>query len=103
VNIDEADLRALFDIATGSMDFGSGFLDSEEVVLLRRIAEMLGVDPMEGTPINFKASFAHEYVASARQTYAWPDESDRFFPCQVCTKRPELDAHHGISTPEVRW
>lgn len=55
-----AELRHLFDISTvGSMSFGSGFLDTEEVDVLRRIAVRLGVDPMEGTPSNFRREYPH--------------------------------------------
>jgi hypothetical protein len=47
------DLRVLFDTAVGSLDFASGFLDNDEVLALRRVAVVLGVDPLEATPHNF--------------------------------------------------
>lgn len=53
------DLKAMFDMATSSMDFGSGFLDTDEVVLLRKIAVRLGVDPIEGTPYDHKPNYPH--------------------------------------------
>ena len=53
------DLQALFDLAVNSMDFGSGFFGTDEVVLLRRIALHLGVDPMKATPNEFHANYPH--------------------------------------------
>lgn len=53
-------LQILFDALVQSMDFGSGFLDTEEVEALRAIAEDLGVDPMVATPSAFKAQYARK-------------------------------------------
>lgn len=47
-------LQALLDVAVNSMDFGSGFLDDEEVDALRAVAVLLGVDPMDVTPSGHK-------------------------------------------------
>jgi hypothetical protein len=63
--IDDQVLRALFDVAVSSMDFGSGFLDDEEVVSLRRAAEIIGVDPMAATPDNFKCKYRQHHAAMA--------------------------------------
>jgi hypothetical protein len=57
-------LRALFDIAVSSMDFGSGFLDDEEVARLREVAELLGVDPMAATPENFRCKYRGHHEAT---------------------------------------
>lgn len=57
-------LRALFDVAVSSMDFGSGFLDDEEVAQLRQAAKVLGVDPMEATPQNFWCKYRGHHAAS---------------------------------------
>ncbi len=56
------DLRTMFDIAVGSLNFGSGFLDSDEVDVLRRVAVQIGVDPMAGTPKEFALRTAHPFV-----------------------------------------
>lgn len=53
LTVRKGDLRALLDVATSSMDFGSGFLDNEQVEVLRKIAEVLDVDPTIVTPHNF--------------------------------------------------
>jgi hypothetical protein len=53
--------RHVFDIAVNSMDFGSGFLDDEEVTALRAYAEAIGVDPDEGTPNNMKHRYPHRF------------------------------------------
>src|SRR5262249_49323179 len=43
--------------AVGSMDFGSGFLDDEEVDNLRALAVVIGANPWEATPSNFRPKF----------------------------------------------
>lgn len=63
ISIYDGALRALFDIAVSSMDFGSGFLDDEEVSHLRAVAVILGVDPMRGTPDNFKCKYRGHHEA----------------------------------------
>lgn len=59
--IETEDLKALFDLAVSSMDFGSGFLDSDEVSMLRRVAVTIGVDPWVATPHLFRSQFPHPY------------------------------------------
>jgi len=49
--------RAVFDIATSSMDFGSGFLDDEEVTQLRHFASIIGVNPWLATPENHRPKY----------------------------------------------
>jgi hypothetical protein len=46
-------LRIVFDVATSSLNFSSGFLDHEEVLCLRAVARLLGIDPRDATPDNF--------------------------------------------------
>lgn len=53
IEVRKGDLRALLDVATGSMDFVSGFLENEQVEALRKIAGVLDVDPLLVTPSNF--------------------------------------------------
>lgn len=65
------DLRALFDIATESMDFGSGFLDDDEVAVLRRVAVLIGVDPMVGTPRPYVKKYPHTMDAVEKPVYDW--------------------------------
>lgn len=62
-DIPTEDLRALFDIAVGSLNFTSGFLDSEETEVLRRVAVAIGVDPMVGTPSEFATQYPHAFRA----------------------------------------
>jgi hypothetical protein len=65
------DLQKLFDTAVNSMDFGSGFLDHDEVVTLRRFASLLDVEKMTATPENFRKQFNHHYRPQTRTTYDW--------------------------------
>ncbi len=81
------ELQVVFDIAVNSMDFGSGFLDNDEVAILRSIATRLGVDPNVGTPSNHQASYPHPYK---------PFKKDRFGNeprCMDCFKDKEWDTH----------
>ena len=57
IPIRKGDLRALLDIASTSMDFGSGFLDDEAVEILRAAAVVLGVDPVQVTPSNHHCKY----------------------------------------------
>jgi hypothetical protein len=66
VTIDKVLLQAVFDVAVGSMDFGSGFLCDEDVEHLRAAAVVLGVDPLVGTPTNFVCKYTGEHK--------WADE-----------------------------
>ena len=62
--IDGRLLRVVFDVAVHSMDFGSGFLDDEEVAALRDVAVILGTDPDEATPGNFRCQYRGHHAAS---------------------------------------
>lgn len=55
------DVRAVLDVATMSMDFGSGFLDEEQVEALRKVAELLGLDPKVATPHNFVCKYGGDH------------------------------------------
>lgn len=72
---------AVFDIAVGSMDFGSGFLDKEETDALRAYAELLGIDPMRGTSYNQKHNYCTEHD--------WEDWGTK--RCKICGQRIEPD------------
>jgi hypothetical protein len=82
------DVQALFDIATGSMDFGSGFLDTDEVDALRRVAVHLGVDPMVATPRNFAGQYPHPFepVKGAHPDYRG---------CARCSRTADQPPHTG--------
>lgn len=61
ITIPKHSAQVLFDALCSSMDFGSGFLDTEEVEALRALAVALGVDPSEATPSEFESSYAHAF------------------------------------------
>ncbi|MDG4792712.1 hypothetical protein [Micromonospora sp. WMMD1082] len=84
------DLRILFDAVCNSLDFGSGFLDTEEVEALRRLAETLGVDPMVATPSEFRAQYAHDFEPCPPPPGPWrvstmggPIETDEAYAARV--------------------
>jgi len=64
VNLKREHVQRLFDICVNSMDFGSGFLESDDIEVLRAVAVSLGVDALVATPSEFKRNYAHPYVMS---------------------------------------
>jgi len=54
-------VQDMFDIVVGSLDFGSGFLDQEQIEMLRSVAEQLGVNPMVATPYEHAKSYPHRF------------------------------------------
>jgi hypothetical protein len=65
------DLRALLDIASGSMDATSGFLNNEEVEILRANAVVLGIDPITVTPKNFVCQYTGLHWWSWQSPRSW--------------------------------
>jgi hypothetical protein len=61
VTLSKDSAQRVFDALAGSMDFGSGFLESEDVLALRELAQVIGVDPSIGTPDEFKKDFPHKF------------------------------------------
>lgn len=80
--------RKVFDTAVDSMDFGSGFLDDEEVLALREFAVAIGVDPMTATPYGFSAKYNHVFVLSR----GWYGERGL---CGQCYLAEDAPCHHG--------
>jgi hypothetical protein len=94
VQIDFEKLQALFDMAVGSSDFGSGFLDTEEVELLREVAVTIGADPMDATPFTFATQYSHPYGEPSgnppiSQTTGLPVER----PCRHCDRKRDDSIH----------
>lgn len=73
VTIRKGDLRAVLDVATQSMDFGSGFLDNEQVEALRKLAGIIGIDPLVATPSNFTCQYKgeHEWLMTSWGKAPW--------------------------------
>jgi len=95
------DLQKLFDTAVNSMDFGSGFLDHDEVLTLRMFARILDVEPMTATPDNFRKQFPHQYKPQMRTVYDWTvlDHFERAKTkrdeevCYWCSERIDFEMH----------
>lgn len=83
VSIRRGDLRAVLDVATGSMDFGSGFLDNEQVEALRTVAVVLHIDPIEVTPSNFACLYQGHDWAPYDRPESQVGEAPRFY-CRRC-------------------
>lgn len=83
--ISEDDIREMFDIICCSMDFGSGFLDTPQVDLLRRVAVELGVNPMKATPSNQAENYPHAFEAYTN----WYNNTY----CSTCYKNKDHRCH----------
>jgi hypothetical protein len=78
-------LRTLLDLATNTLDFSSGYWDTEDTVAARRVAELLGVDPMTVTPAEHRRNYPHPFVARSKANYY----------CRTCDMPREHGAHEG--------
>jgi hypothetical protein len=85
--------RATFDIAVGSMDFGSGFLDDEEVKQLRDFAVRIGIDPMLATPETFRLKYQHAYEPD-RSEWHWEYPDPRNWASGIRVEGPYPDRCH---------
>lgn len=61
VSLPKEAARRVFDALVNSMNFGSGFLETDDVKALRVLAEAIGVDPLDGTPREFMPDFPHPF------------------------------------------
>ncbi|MFD6636726.1 hypothetical protein ACFWDN_12985 [Micromonospora chalcea] len=82
LSVPTVDLQYLFDMVVQSMDFGSGFMETDDVEVLRRFAVLLGVDPMKATPSEFRSQYPHRYDPGA-------------WHCTVCSKREDHPVHEA--------
>lgn len=79
-------LRALFDCAVNSMDFGSGFWDHEDTTAARAIAVLLGVDPWNATPRDHGVNYPHAFDT--------PDPDADWAYCRRCRQDRDHRCHH---------
>ncbi len=79
-------LQIVFDTAINSMDFGSGFLDNEEVEALREIAVILGIDQMVATPDPFKCQYGYHNYATEDSAHTWTPLAFKKGQCYRCLK-----------------
>ncbi len=88
------DLQVMFDVAVESLDFASGFLDNDEVLALRRVAVLLGVDPMKATPHNFNMTVAtceHVWEYADRTWHVKPGVTVRWKDREVSDPEEDLE------------
>lgn len=75
-------LKQLLDISVRSLDWGSGFLDNDDVECLRCLAEHVGCDPMLVTPANFLGHYCTGHESSGR--FYTSVAGERWFCCDTC-------------------
>ena len=90
VEIEFETLRVMYDAVRGSMDFGSGFLDSEDVKALREVAVIIGVDPMDATPETFARNYPHPWVRGY--------EDMGRIKCKTCRMAENYKMHDPFAT-----
>lgn len=62
VTLTHEDAQRIFDLALGMDQACSGYMESEDVALMRRLAVAIGVDPAAATPDEFASQYPHAYV-----------------------------------------
>lgn len=93
MEIADEKLQRLFDMIIHSLDFGSGFLEDDDVVLLRDIAKQLGVNPQIATPDDFRSQYNHVFEQhSARAIEVRPERAGE---CAHCRKSIDAPCHKG--------
>jgi hypothetical protein len=85
IQIRKGDVRALLDLATGSMNFASGFWDNEQVEIARKIATILGIDPKLATPHNFACQYngEHQWGPPFSRLNIF-GATERYHACNIC-------------------
>lgn len=88
--LDRVDAQRIFDLAVAADQACSGYMDSDDVAAMRRLAVALGVDPRVCTGEEFVSQFPHRFEPGAvdydvhRQT--------------IVTSRPDVGALRNIET-----
>lgn len=108
IQVELEDAKALLDIAVTSMDWGSGFLDHDEVEALRKFSVQIGVDPMAATPDEWRSQYPHAWVPkeharfdhsgrprlpNGSPDFAWKAPRIEYIRCEWCVL-PEADPIH---------
>lgn len=81
VTLPAEDLRAIFDLAVGSLDHGSGMWDIDDVEAAGRVATALGLDPFDAATSEFQQIWPHAFKEFR------PDQ------CSYCNKPPAEQIH----------
>lgn len=88
VTIQRETLQVLVDTIAGSMDYGSGFLDIEDVQALWAAAEILGIPQIDVTPSEFRHLMPHRFILAMPP---W-----RGGVCYTCGKGEDFECHEGL-------
>lgn len=108
IEVELEDAKAVLDIAVGSMNFGSGFLDRDEVASLRRLAEQIGIDPIIATPEAWRLQYAHVWTPVTKTRYHHDQRegsspahpyghipTTEYIGCEYCPQAEDDLVHHG--------
>lgn len=71
IEVEKEHLQTLYDMVTGSLDYGSGFFDGDDIDTLHAVGRLLGVDesgnPLRTTPHLWHQDCALKQVCGAPQ------------------------------------
>lgn len=83
-------LKVLYDLSLASSGFQSGYMDHGDVAVLRRVAVLLGCDPIEAVPWTWRNQYAHRFMAMSLLHDV----------CASCMRSKGISAHDGVSHDE---
>lgn len=87
-------LKVLYDLSLASSGFEAGSMENADVVVLRRVAVLLGCDPIEAVPWTWRNQYAHRFVAMSLLPDGKPAE---WAVCASCMRSKGISAHDGVS------
>lgn len=100
--VPDEDVRELLDIIAESMDFGSGFLDTPQVAMLRRVAHMVGMNPNDLTPPNMPHDFEpwpEDELPTGIDGVSQRQRERRLSTCRRCSQGKDHGRHVGWPPP----
>jgi len=100
IDMDEEDLRRLYDLATDSPLMCSGSFETDDVRVLRRLGRKIGADLSAATPDEFARDYPHEFKPTHYQSERRWIGTDRTFGRSVWETEAEALARLGGSYPD---
>lgn len=100
VTLRREDAQRLFDLATDSPLVCSGSFETDDVVVLRRLAEAIGVDPNVATPDEFAAQYPHLFKRRAVHAVMGYTETGEQAQARIAEERADPSCRVG---PHGRW
>ncbi len=96
ISISKEDAQCIFDLALSMDGACSGYMETDDVKAMRRLAIALGIDPIEATPEEFVSQFPHKWKPGQPDVGAYRgwvrlDREDTEHANNISVRRPETD------------